>query len=95
MAAKTYRSHSPGLSLPKLGVRFGGTTATSPGLGVSLGGVDDVDVSKRTPGACRASPGNRTRTMGRGSFTTSDVALQRALEASPLFADGSFWLDAG
>jgi hypothetical protein len=67
----------------------------SPGLGVPLGGVDDLDVAKRTPGVRRAHAGERTRPVGRGVFRTTDATLQRALEASPLFADGSFWIDAG
>jgi hypothetical protein len=94
MAAKTYRSRSPGLSLPHLGVRFGGTRASSPSLGVPLDGVDEVDVAIRTRGARREHSGERTRAIGRGVFRTSDVALQRSIEASPLFADGSIWIEA-
>jgi hypothetical protein len=93
MASKTYRSHSPGLRVA--GVVFGGAGASVPALGLPLTGqVDEVDALRRRGRVPRHS-GNRTRTIGRdrGSFTTSDVALQRAIEASPLFADGSIWIE--
>jgi hypothetical protein len=78
--ATIYRSHAPGLAVA--GVVF------------VAEGADEVDVLRRR-GRRRvpAHSGERNRKAGRGTFVTSDPNVIRDLEASPLFADGSFWLE--
>jgi hypothetical protein len=78
---KVYRSHSPGLRHP------GDVVFVAEG-------ADEVDgLRRRGRRRVPAHSGERSRRVGRGVLRTSDVALQRALEASPLFADGSFWIE--
>lgn len=79
---RVYLSHSPGLNLVKLGVVFVAT------------GADEVDVLRRRGRRrVRAYSGERNRTVGRGTFRTSDPAVQRDLEASESFGR-EFWREA-